>query len=83
MVDGGACVRQRPDFLFDLLDKYMVLECGTISQDREAICEKNRMIDIAQALGGPPTCIRMCECQTDTDRHLDLKLLSPNVWKPW
>jgi hypothetical protein len=26
MVDGGACVRQRPDFLFDLLDKYMVLE---------------------------------------------------------
>jgi hypothetical protein len=38
----------------------MVLECDEhYHRDREAICEKNRMIDIAQALGGPLlyTCI--------------------------
>ena len=56
MIDGGVCGRERPDRVFDLGDKILVLECDEHQhRDRPCLCEQTRMINIAQSFGGIPT----------------------------
>lgn len=55
MIDGGACGRERPDRLFDYGDKIVIVECDENQhKDRSTECERTRMFNIGQALGGIP-----------------------------
>jgi hypothetical protein len=55
MIDGGACGRERPDRLFDYGDKIVIVECDENQhKDRSPECERTRMFNIGQALGGIP-----------------------------
>ncbi len=55
-VDGGACGKERPDRIYDLGDKILVLECDEHQHmDRPCLCEQTRMVNIAQSFGGLPT----------------------------
>ena len=52
VVDGGSCVRYRPDFLFDAGTHFVVVEVDENQhQERACECEQTRMVNIAQALG--------------------------------
>lgn len=52
VIDGAICGKERPDFLFDCGDHYVVLECDE-NQHKERLCdcEYARMINISQSLG--------------------------------
>jgi hypothetical protein len=55
MVDKGICGKERPDFLFDMGDKYFIIECDENQhKERPCECEQTRMVNIAQSLGGIP-----------------------------
>jgi hypothetical protein len=55
MVDGGVCGKERPDRVFDLGDKIIVLECDEHQhRDRQCLCEQTRMVNIGQTFGGLP-----------------------------
>jgi hypothetical protein len=56
MIDGGACGKERPDRIYDLGDKIIVLECDEHQhRDRACLCEQTRMVNIGQSFGGLPT----------------------------
>jgi hypothetical protein len=56
MVDGGACGKERPDRVYDLGDKVVVVECDEHQHyERVCECEQTRMVNIAQSFGGLPT----------------------------
>lgn len=57
IVDGGACGRERPDFVFRGLALNVVVEVDE-NQHRLYQCEQARMWNIAQALGGPTIFVR-------------------------
>jgi len=52
IIDHGLCGKERPDFLFDCKNQYVVLECDE-NQHKERLCECEfaRMINISQSLG--------------------------------
>ena len=55
IIDGGACGKERPDRIFDLGDKIIVLECDEHQhRERACICEQTRMVNIGQSFGGIP-----------------------------
>ncbi len=55
MIDKGICGRERPDRVYDLGDKILILECDENQHfDRNCICEQTRMINIGQIFGGIP-----------------------------
>ena len=55
MLDGGACVRTRPDFLIDAVTHYMVVEVDERQHGGNACeCEQTRMVNLSQG-GGLPT----------------------------
>ena len=49
-VDNGICINDRPDFLFDYLTHYVIVDEHQ-HDDRLCECEIKRMINISQALG--------------------------------
>ena len=52
MVNGGECLRERPDFLFDCGTHYLVLEVDEHQHaSRACECEIARMQNLTQALG--------------------------------
>ena len=54
-VDYGICGKERPDRIFDLGDKILILECDEHQhQDRQCLCEQTRMVNIGQSFGGLP-----------------------------
>jgi hypothetical protein len=54
-IDRGACGKERPDRLFDLGDKIVIIECDEHQhKDRVCLCEQTRMINIGQSMGGVP-----------------------------
>ena len=64
IIDRGICGKERPDFLFDFGDKYVIVEvdenqhCGYNSTEKSTKamnCEYARMFNISQSLGGIPT----------------------------
>jgi len=55
IVDGGVCGKERPDRIYDLGDKILVLECDEHQHiERACVCEQTRMINIGQSFGGIP-----------------------------
>lgn len=55
IIDGGVCGKERPDRVYDLCDKILVLECDEYQHnDRACLCEQTRMVNIAQSFGGVP-----------------------------
>jgi hypothetical protein len=51
-VDGGACGRERPDFLFDAGTHFVVVEVDEHQHSGRACeCEQTRMVNISQGLG--------------------------------
>jgi hypothetical protein len=54
-IDNGICGTERPDRVYDLGDKILVLECDENQhQDRACLCEQTRMVNIGQSFGGIP-----------------------------
>ena len=54
-IDHGMCGKERPDRLFLLLDKAIVLECDEFQHRHiDPSCENARMFNISQSLGGLP-----------------------------
>jgi len=52
MIDKGNCIPERPDFLFDCITHYIVLEVDEHQhKERVSECETTRMRNIANALG--------------------------------
>jgi len=55
MVDGGVCGKERPDRIYDLGDKILILECDEHQhRQRACACEQARMVNIGQTFGGLP-----------------------------
>ena len=55
IVEGGVCGKERPDRIYDLGDKILVLECDEHQhRERACLCEQTRMINIGQSFGGIP-----------------------------
>ena len=55
MVDGGICGKERPDRVYDLGDKIVILECDEHQhRDRACDCEQTRMANLGQTFGGVP-----------------------------
>ncbi len=55
VIEKGQCGKERPDRVFELDDKVVILECDEHQhKDRPCQCEQSRMINIAQSLGGVP-----------------------------
>ena len=55
MIDNGICGKERPDRVYELDDKIIVLECDENQhRERNCICEQTRMINIGQSFGGLP-----------------------------
>lgn len=54
-IDRGACGRERPDRVYELADKILIIECDEHQhRDRACDCEQTRMINIGQSYGGMP-----------------------------
>ena len=54
-IDNGICGAERPDRVYDLGDKILVLECDENQhQYRACLCEQTRMVNIGQQFGGVP-----------------------------
>ena len=55
VIDNGICGKERPDRVYDLGDKIVILECDENQhQDRQCLCEQTRMVNIGQTFGGLP-----------------------------
>ena len=55
IVDGGICGKERPDRIYDLSDKILILECDEHQhRERACLCEQTRMVNIGQSFGGLP-----------------------------
>jgi hypothetical protein len=55
IVDGGICGKERPDRIYDLGDKVLILECDEHQhRQRACACEQARMVNIGQTFGGLP-----------------------------
>lgn len=53
---NGMCGKERPDRVFDIGDKILIIECDENQhRERNCACEQTRMINIAQSFGGVPT----------------------------
>jgi hypothetical protein len=55
IIDNGACGKERPDRVYDLGDKVIILEVDENQhKDRPCECEQTRMINVSQFFGGTP-----------------------------
>jgi len=54
-IEKGACGKERPDRVYDLGDKILILECDEHQhKERQCLCEQVRMANIGQIFGGLP-----------------------------
>jgi hypothetical protein len=54
-IENGECGKERPDRIYDLGDKILIIECDEHQhRDRPCDCEQTRMVNIAQSYGGIP-----------------------------
>jgi len=55
MIEKGECGKERPDRIYDIGDKIIILECDEHQhKDRQCLCEQTRMVNIGQSFGGTP-----------------------------
>lgn len=58
-IDNGVCGKERPDFLFDAGDHFVIIEVDEDQhKSRSCECEQTRMVNISQTLGMPVFFIR-------------------------
>lgn len=54
-VAGGVCGKERPDRVYETLDRIIVVECDEHQhRERPPTCEHARMVNVSQAFGGRP-----------------------------
>lgn len=54
-INSAECGRERPDRVYDMGDKIVILECDENQhQERSCACEQTRMVNIGQSYGGVP-----------------------------
>ena len=59
VIDGGTCGKERPDFLFQGLGTFVVVEVDEDQhKSRACECEQTRMVNISQSLGMPTIFLR-------------------------
>jgi hypothetical protein len=80
MVDGEACVRQRPDFLF--WTNTVVLECDEHHHQRSDMWEEPDDRHRSSA-GRDPLPVYVRVNPDGWDRHRTSSFFHQNVWKPW
>jgi hypothetical protein len=55
IINNGSCGKERPDRIYDLDDKIVVIECDEDQHRyRPCECEQTRMVNIGQSFGGLP-----------------------------
>ena len=55
IINSGECGKERPDRIFELIDKVIILECDENQhKDRPCECEQQRMVNISNSFGGTP-----------------------------
>ena len=55
VIDGGTCGRERPDVVFQLDDRIIIVEIDEHQhRSRPCECEQTRMVNIGQSFGGLP-----------------------------
>ena len=55
IVNQGDCGKERPDRVYELPDRVIILECDEHQhRDRACVCEQTRMVNISQGYGGIP-----------------------------
>jgi hypothetical protein len=55
VIEKGTCGLERPDRVFELEDKVVILECDEHQhKDRQCSCEQTRMVNLGQSFGGTP-----------------------------
>jgi hypothetical protein len=55
IVNDGVCGKERPDRVFEMEDKIVIVECDEHQhRERNCACEQTRMINIGQGYGGLP-----------------------------
>ena len=55
IINNGECGKERPDRVFELEDKILIIECDENQhKDRNCECEQTRMVNISQSFGGTP-----------------------------
>ncbi len=55
IIDDGSCGKERPDRVYDLGDRIIIIECDENQhKNRSCECEQTRMINIGQTFGGTP-----------------------------
>jgi hypothetical protein len=53
IIDNGTCGKERPDRIYDLEDKIIIVECDEDQHRyRPCECEQTRMVNIGQSFGG-------------------------------
>ncbi len=56
IVDGGVCGKERPDRMYELPDRVIIVEVDENQhRDRTCECEQTRMVNVSQSFGGLPT----------------------------
>ena len=54
-LEDSLCGKERPDRVYDLGDKIVILECDEHQhRERACLCEQTRMVNIGQSFGGIP-----------------------------
>jgi putative hemolysin len=54
-LEDSLCGKERPDRVYDLGDKIVILECDEYQhRERACLCEQTRMVNIGQSFGGIP-----------------------------
>ena len=75
-IDNGSCGNERPDRIFELDDKVIILECDEHQhKDRPCTCEQTRMVNIGQSFGGMPVYF----IRFNPDTYQPLQQLEPNT----
>ena len=55
IVEGGTCGAERPDRVYELVDRVLVVEVDEDQhKGRPCLCEQTRMVNVSQAFGGLP-----------------------------
>ena len=59
IIDGGVCIKSRPDFVFDAGTHMVCLEVDEHQhKSYPCLCEQQRMVNISQAMGMPTLFLR-------------------------
>jgi hypothetical protein len=80
IVNQGDCGKERPDRVYELPDRVIILECDEHQhRDRACVCEQTRMVNISQGYGGTP--VSFIRWNPDDYSHAQEKKLPESITK--